>query len=199
MTQTPGHGTTLSGNLEQWCFSQEITATRFPVFLFGAGHVAQALVRQLKPLGARINWIDSRDGAFAAIDTAGMFPIVTDTPESEVASAPAGTYFLVMTHSHTLDFALCEQIYARHDFAYFGLIGSRSKRASFEHRLLDRGLSPDRLAELTCPIGIPGIVSKEPQAIALSVAAQIFQIHSTRQLVTRAARPRPINVQTHPE
>ena len=193
---TPGHGTTLGGNLERWSFSQEISATRFPVYLFGAGHVAQALARQLKPLGAQLTWIDTRDEAFSGIDIAGIRAVVTDTPESEVAEAPAGTYFLIMTHSHTLDFALCEQIYTRHDFAYFGLIGSCSKRLSFEHRLLDRGLSPDRLAELTCPIGIRGIISKEPQAIALSVAAQIFQIHSTRRLVTQAARPCLLDVHT---
>jgi|ERR1035437_4080102 xanthine dehydrogenase accessory factor len=198
-TTAPGHETMLSGDLEYWCFSQKVSATRFPVFIFGAGHVAQALVRQLKLLGARMSWIDTREDAFAGFATAGIHAFVTDTPESEVAGAPAGTYFLVMTHSHTLDFSLCEQIYTRRDFAYFGLIGSRSKRLSFEHRLVDRGLPPDRLSELTCPIGIPGIVSKEPQAIALSVAAQIFQIHSTRQLLSQAGRPCLINAQTLPE
>ena len=98
-----------------------------------------------------------------------------------------------MSHSHALDFALCEAIFRRRDFAYFGLIGSRSKRASFSHRLLDRGLPPDRLGEMTCPIGIPGIVSKEPAAIALAVAAQVYQIHNARQLVDRAGnRPRAV-------
>lgn len=194
-----GQGTVLHGEPEHWQFSQEIARQGFPVYLFGAGHVAQALVRQLLPLGAELHWIDSRDEAFAGIDCHGLHAVVTDLPESEVAAAPAGAYFLIMTHSHTLDFALCEAIYKRHDFAYFGLIGSRSKRASFEHRLLDRGLLPDRLSELTCPIGIPGIISKEPVAIALAVAAQVFQIHNTRQLVSQAGRPRLIDTQSLPE
>lgn len=192
-------GSKLHGDLEHWQFSQEIAAERFPVYLFGAGHVAQALVRQLQLLNAEITWIDSRDDAFAEIDCRGLNTLISDTPESEVAEAPAGTFFIIMTHSHTLDFALCEAIYRRQDFAYFGLIGSQSKRASFEHRLLDRGLARQRLEEMTCPIGIPGIVSKLPAAIALAVAAEILQIHHARQLLTEATRSHPINAHTQPE
>ncbi|UCV13748.1 xanthine dehydrogenase accessory protein XdhC [Quatrionicoccus australiensis] len=182
--------TKLVGGPEEWQFSQKIAVDRFPVWIFGAGHVAQALVRQLQPLGCAISWIDSRDEAFADLATDGIDTRLTDTPESEVAQAPAGTFFIIMTHSHTLDFALCEAVYRRRDFAYFGLIGSQSKRASFEHRLLDRGLARERLEELTCPIGIAGIVSKQPAAIALAVGAEILQIHHARQLLTQAARPR---------
>ena len=183
-------GIRLDGGPTNWQFTQEVAADRFPVWIFGAGHVAQALVRQLPPLGAAITWIDSRDEAFADIDTDGFDTRIADMPESEVASAPAGTFFIVMTHSHAQDFALCEAIYRRHDFAYFGLIGSHSKRASFERRLLDRGLARQRLSELTCPIGIPGIVGKQPAAIALAVAAEILQIHHARQLLGQVARPR---------
>jgi len=183
-------GIRLDGGPTNWQFTQEVAADRFPVWIFGAGHVAQALVRQLPPLGAAITWIDSRDEAFADIDTGGFDTRIADMPESEVASAPAGTFFIVMTHSHAQDFALCEAIYRRHDFAYFGLIGSHSKRASFERRLLDRGLAHQRLSELTCPIGIPGIVGKQPAAIALAVAAEILQIHHARQLLGQVARPR---------
>ncbi len=182
--------TKLVGGADDWQFSQKIVVDRFPVWIFGAGHVAQALVRQLQPLGANITWLDSRDDAFAGLATDGIDTRLTDTPESEIAQAPAGTFFIIMTHSHTLDFALCEAVYRRRDFAYFGLIGSQSKRASFEHRLLDRGLARERLAELTCPIGIPGIVSKLPAAIALAVGAEILQIHHARQLLSEAGRPR---------
>lgn len=189
-----GLGTHLEGDAERWQFTQEISDRRFPVYLFGAGHVARSLVRQLLPLGAAITWIDTRDEAFGGIDTgfdvAGLQTLVTDTPESEVAGAPPGSFFIIMTHSHALDFALCEAVFKRRDFAYFGLIGSRSKRVSFTHRLLDRGLPHDRLDEMTCPIGIPGIVGKEPAAIALAVAAEILQIHGTRRLLADAGRPR---------
>lgn len=182
--------TALLGGAADWHFVQDIASVAFPVWIFGAGHVARALVRQLQPLGAAITWIDTRDDAFAGFDTSGLDIRATDLAESEVAQAPAGTFFIVMTHSHTLDFSLCEAIFLRRDFAYFGLIGSHSKRAGFERRFVDRGLDPVRLGELTCPIGIPGIVGKEPAAIALAVAAELLSLHHARQLLHQAGRPR---------
>lgn len=190
LSEQPGSGNRLDGDAADWRFHQEIVDSRFPVMLFGAGHVARALVRQLQPLGARITWIDSRDDAFADVAVDGICTLITDIPESEVRNAPAGSYFLVMTHNHSLDFALCEEIFKRRDFAYFGLIGSHSKRASFEHRLRDRGLPAERFDELTCPIGIAGIVGKEPAAIALAVAAQMLQIENSRHLLRQAGQRR---------
>lgn len=188
IADAPGQaGAWLEGEAGAWRFYQDIAADAFPVYLFGAGHVARALIGQLRLLDARIVCIDSRDDAFAGLDAPGVDLRSNDAPEAEVATAPAGTYFLVMTHSHTLDFALCEAIYRRRDFAYLGLIGSASKRAAFEQRLLARGLPGVRLAELTCPIGIPGIASKAPAAIALSVAAQLLQIHSARRSAVGAS------------
>jgi xanthine dehydrogenase accessory factor len=101
--------------------------------------------------------------------------VVTDVPEAEVDAAGAGAYFLVMTHSHPLDEALTERILRRTDFAYFGLIGSKSKRRQFERRLAARGLPPARFDAMTCPIGIGGIKGKEPGIIAVAVAAQLLQ------------------------
>ena len=85
-------------------------------------------------------------------------------------------YFLVMTHSHPLDQAVAEAILKRADFAYFGLIGSLSKRRQFERRMAARGIPPARFADMTCPIGIPGIKGKEPATIAIAVAAELLQI-----------------------
>lgn len=180
-------GTQLSGNAGSWAFCQEVEGESFPVFIFGAGHVARALVCQLHLLRADMSLIDSREDAFADFHTRPLSTTITDTPEAEVMAAPPGTSFIVMTHSHAQDFAICEQIFRRRDFAYFGLIGSATKRASFEHRLIDRGLPQERLEEMTCPIGIPGIAGKEPEVIALAVAAQLLQIHSARR---QAIRPR---------
>ena len=83
-----------------------------------------------------------------------------------------------MTHSHPLDEALCECILRRGDFAYFGLIGSLSKRRQFEKRLEARGVAKDRLATMTCPIGIEGITGKEPEVIAIAVAAEVLRLRS---------------------
>lgn len=172
-----------------WQLDQSIVARRFPVMIFGAGHVGEAIARALAPLGAQVSWVDERDGIFPADLPASIRPIATDCPVAEVRAAPPGSYFLVLTHSHSLDFDLCQAIFGRRDFAYFGLIGSATKRASFEHRLIARGLDPMRLADLVCPIGIAGIRSKQPAAIAVSVAAQLLQVREAREALAQVARP----------
>ena len=96
---------------------------------------------------------------------------------AEIVNAPAGAWFLVMTHDHSLDQLLCEQIFKRDDFTYFGLIGSKAKRRNFETRMARRGLDPAGFKRMTCPIGIDGIGGKQPAQIAISVAAEILQVY----------------------
>ncbi|AXI03485.1 xanthine dehydrogenase accessory protein XdhC [Aquirhabdus parva] len=163
-----------------WQFEQEILGSPFTVYLFGAGHVGRAVVEALRPLDAKIRWIDSRDHGFPEHQEAHIDYVSSDEPEDEIARAPANSYFLIMTHNHALDFRLCLALFKRNDFAYFGLIGSESKRAVFEHRLHARGVDTLRFQEMTCPIGIQGIYSKEPALIAVSVVAQMLQVHTTR-------------------
>jgi xanthine dehydrogenase accessory factor len=142
----------------------------------------------LAHIDCRIQWIDTRDEAFPAAIPENVVCVTTDTPEAEVAAAPAGAYFLVMTHSHPQDEALAERILARDDFAYFGLIGSVSKRRQFERRLEARGVPPARLAAMTCPIGIDGIAGKEPEVIAIAVAAELLQVRSGAMAAGSAAQ-----------
>ena len=58
-----------------------------------------------------------------------------------------------------------------------GLIGSKTKRAKFVHRLQERGVAPEAIARLVCPIGIDGIAGKEPEVIAAGVIAQLLVEH----------------------
>jgi xanthine dehydrogenase accessory factor len=82
-----------------------------------------------------------------------------------------------MTHSHALDLALVHTALAAERFAYVGLIGSATKRARFRKRLGDLGLSAESISHLACPIGLAGIASKAPAAIAASVAADLLIRH----------------------
>ena len=189
--QAPHSSAQLLADGTRWALTHLVGGSDFPVTLFGAGHVGEAVVRALAPLGARISWVDTRDDIFPAELTAGVQAISTDSPEAEVRAAPPGSYFLVMTHSHPLDFALCEAIFARRDFAWFGLIGSASKRSNFTRQLVIRGLDPDRIADLNCPIGIPGIEGKHPAVIAVAVAAQLQQVREARLAIDHAAHPPP--------
>ena len=163
----------------------ELEEDRIDLYLFGAGHVGAAVVQVLRGLPIDIHWIDTRDGMLPEDSDEVADTICTDTPEAEIDLAAPGSYFLVMTHDHALDQRLCEQILKRDDFAYFGLIGSMSKRRNFETRMRRRGVDPRRFARMTCPIGIDGISGKHPAQIAISVAAEILRVYdrsgSTRQ------------------
>ena len=161
-------------------------AVDFSIVLFGAGHVGRALVHVLAGMPCRVTWVDSRDDQFPRDLPANVTVACTDAPTSEVDAAAPGSYFLVMTHSHALDQELAEAILARSDFAYFGLIGSVSKRRAFEKRMENRGVPPARFRHMTCPIGVPGISGKEPAAIAIAVAAEVLQARE-RRAATAAA------------
>ncbi|AMP02025.1 xanthine dehydrogenase accessory protein XdhC [Collimonas arenae] len=165
-------------------------AARPQLFLFGVGHVGAAIVKALGDLPCRVVWIDEREEMFPDELPANVSVEATDTPEALVDGAPDGSSFLVMTHNHALDQRLSAQILQRDGVAWFGLIGSKTKRMQFEHRLRERGISAERLADMVCPIGIPGIVGKEPAVIAASVTAQLLQVWeqiAKQQKMTSAA------------
>ena len=151
-------------------------APRFELQLYGAGHVGRAIVRLLSGIACRVAWIDEREAEFPAAPSAPHIERVCVEPvEAEVAVAPAGAFYLVLTHQHDLDERITEAILRRNDFGYLGLIGSATKRARFMRRFEQRGIDAGALARLTCPIGVPGIDGKEPEVIAVAVVAQLLQ------------------------
>jgi xanthine dehydrogenase accessory factor len=164
-------------------FVEPIRPSTMQVVLFGAGHVGRALVSVLADVDCRVTWVDARAGEFPHSTPANTHIVIADAPEREVDRAPSGAYFLVMTHSHPLDFELCERILKRGDFSYLGLIGSVPKRNRFIKYLRREGVPDAALARLTCPIGVAGITGKRPATIAVAVAAQLLQ---RREVVERA-------------
>lgn len=154
----------------------------FHLQLHGAGHVGRAIVQALAPLPVRIDWIDEREDEFARhvapiAGAADIRPVCVDAVEAEVALAPAGASYLVLTHEHDLDLRITEAILKRGDFRYLGLIGSKTKRQRFVHRFEQRGIAPTLIERITCPIGVPGITGKAPEVIAVAVAAQLLAVH----------------------
>jgi xanthine dehydrogenase accessory factor len=150
-------------------------APLFTLHLFGAGHVGRALVSVLADVPCRVVWVDEREAEFPQ----GPLPpnvtgVCVEPVEAEVANGRPGDFYLVLTHSHALDLALAEAILKRGDFGWFGLIGSATKRARFEHRLRERGHGETLLARMVCPIGLPGIEGKQPGVIGVAVAAQML-------------------------
>ncbi|HEY0767898.1 MAG TPA: xanthine dehydrogenase accessory protein XdhC [Steroidobacteraceae bacterium] len=145
-----------------------------PLWLYGAGHVGQAVIRILAGLPFTVTWIDPRPQLLPALPHS-IRALCSATPVSTVPLAPCAARFLVMTHDHALDYTLCRRILERGDFAWLGLIGSKSKGARFRSRLARDGLAPQTIGRLVCPIGVAGVGSKLPAAIAVGVAAQLLQ------------------------
>lgn len=145
------------------------------VWLYGAGHVGQALAGMLVQLPLRLLWQDCRPGQIPA--NAAAYSRVVPVPDliGSVTDASSGTYFAVMTHDHGLDYELCRAVLGRADAAWLGLIGSESKGGRFRSRLRREGFRAQAIEQLVCPIGVAGIKSKWPAAIAVAVAAQLLQ------------------------
>ena len=158
---------------------QRLLANGQPLALFGGGHVGRALVNVLSTLPYNVQWIDSRDEIFPAHLPPNVVCEHSDPVHAAVADVPSGASVLIMSFSHAEDLdvvAACLKRQRLHgDLKFVGLIGSKTKWATFQHRLEAKGFTAEELAFITCPIGVSGITGKEPEVIAVSVAAQLLQ------------------------
>jgi len=147
------------------------------LLMFGAGHVGRAVATALAPLPFDVTWVDARESEFPTHIPVNHSKHVSDDYCCFVDEASAGAFYLIFSHNHQRDYELTARVLARGDAAYCGLIGSKTKRARFESRLLkEQNISQEALSNLVCPIGVPGVVGKEPEIIAASVAAQLLQV-----------------------
>ena len=144
------------------------------VYLFGAGHVGRALALALAPLPFAVRWVDPRRDAFPTHAPPNVTLIHAPEPAAELASAPDSALVAVLTHSHALDLEIVAEALRVERFGYVGLIGSATKRARFLSQMRAAGLTEVQLAHLVCPIGIPGLESKDPAVIAASTDAQLL-------------------------
>lgn len=171
---------------------------RAPVALFGGGHVGKALVRVLGTLPVTVHWIDSRDEIFPVDLPANVCAEHSDPVQTAVRDLAPGSLVLIMSFSHAEDLDVVAACLLRQreqgDLPFIGLIGSRTKWATFRRRLAERGFTDAECGAVTCPIGLPGIRGKEPAVIAVSVAAQLLH----RFLVPTEGLPRTSGVPGHP-
>ena len=151
-----------------------------PLALFGGGHVGHALVRVLGELPFEVRWIDSRDAIFPAHVPPNVRCEQSDPVQAAVADLPARARVLIMSFSHAEDLDIVAACLLRQraqsDLRFMGLIGSKTKWATFRARLQARGFSEAELDQVSSPIGVPGIAGKSPQVIAVAVAAQLLQL-----------------------
>lgn len=164
-------------------------AARPSVLIFGAGHTGQALANALAPLPFSVWLIDDRDDVMNGLPPAVTCIRIAD-PVDAVARAPAGAAFVVLSHSHALDYRLTEAALARGDAAYVGMIGSATKRARFESSFLRSGGRRETLARLTCPIGGSDVDDKRPEVIAALTAAELVRCLLGRRHPARRRKAR---------
>ncbi|VEL96511.1 molybdenum cofactor sulfurylase [Alteromonas sp. 76-1] len=145
------------------------------IAIFGAGHVAKALVPILAQLPLRISWIDSREDLFSHPLPANVKMVVEEAPETEVRGLEENTWLVILTHDHQLDYRITEQALKYPALPFVGLIGSQTKAKRFITKLEHRGFNESDLARLATPIGDTSIPGKRPIEVAVSIASQIIQ------------------------
>lgn len=157
-------------------YFEAFNVVRWNIVVFGAGHVANALVDLLLKLDCRINCIDPREEWLTRLPSSPRLTKVqaADMP-SVVAKIPEGAYVLLMTMGHTTDKPILIEILRTRTFPYLGVIGSNSKAKRLRQDIRDAGLPEELTKAFFCPIGLE-IGSNHPQEIAISVAAQLLQI-----------------------
>ena len=158
-------------------FIEPIAMPRTSLFIWGAGHVGQAIVKIASDLAFDVHWIDTHEERFGGQQFANVDQIVARDPAIIASAAPAGAFHVVLTYSHAIDLAICHALLTKPTFGFLGLIGSQTKRVRFLKRLRDAGVSEAAVSRLTCPIGIGAFTGKEPATIAVAVAAQLLEQH----------------------
>jgi xanthine dehydrogenase accessory factor len=154
---------------------ESLTDERVDLWIFGSGHVGRAVAKAFDPLPFLVTVVDGRADQLSALESNQSRRRLSEDPVSCVAEAPPGAAVLIMTYSHSLDYAICKAALARPDLAWVGLIGSETKATCFRVRMAREGISDTQIAALTSPIGIEGLQSKLPDIIAVSVAAQLLR------------------------
>jgi xanthine dehydrogenase accessory factor len=155
------------------------------VWLFGGGHVGRALANALLLLPVRVHVVETRQDELD-ITPLGAARHLTALPEGLVGSIAPGSAVIVLTHDHALDFLIVSAALARDDLAQVGMIGSDTKRATFEHQFIREGGDQSTLSKLVCPIGRK-IADKRPEVIAATVAADIIAALAEWQASKRQA------------
>jgi xanthine dehydrogenase accessory factor len=183
------------------CCGGEVTLLLEPlpvvpaVAIFGMGHVGLELARILSRHDLELHLVDSRadqltPARLAVLDDAEAHVHVHQVPvlpELVISELPRGTHVLVMTHDHAEDVALCDAAIRSDHLASIGLIGSAAKWVRFQSKLSSEGHSPDAIARITTPIGVPDISGKDPASIAVSVAAALL-LAFERETAARPAK-----------
>jgi xanthine dehydrogenase accessory factor len=146
----------------------------WPIWIFGAGHVVQALVPVLAPLDCALTVVDPRREWLDRLPRAGNLRLIqSEEPQDLVASMPDHAFLLCLSKGHASDRPVLQRALAERNFPYVGVIGSAAKAEVLRREMIADGLPAARAQQFHCPIGLP-FGSNDPREIALSIAAQLL-------------------------
>jgi xanthine dehydrogenase accessory factor len=173
-------GMTCGGSVKFYFEPHAAAGAAWPIVIFGAGHISQALLRVLLPLPCFITVIDARAEWLEQLPRSRNVRVVQhDNPAELVPTLPAGAFLLCMTKGHSTDRPILQRALADHDFPFLGAIGSEAKAAVLRRELVAGGLTPERAAQFHCPLGLD-FGTNHPHEIALSIAAQLLSERDRR-------------------
>jgi xanthine dehydrogenase accessory factor len=168
-------GMTCGGTVKLYFEPHASRHAAWPIVIFGAGHVAQALVPVLQPLRCAITVCDSRSEWLESLPPAANVRIVVrENPAELVPELPAHAFVICMTKGHTTDRPILQRALLERDFPFLGVIGSDAKAAVLRRELIAAGVPAERAEQFHCPVGLP-FGTNQPHEIALSIAAQLLQ------------------------
>ncbi len=147
------------------------------VVVYGAGHVANALIPILGQLPCQVKWIDNRTELFPEIIPDNTQVISPSAPETTAQDLTQNSYVLVMTHDHQLDQRICENLITAQNCAFIGLIGSQTKWRKFSLRLARKEFSQQQIDSICCPVGNLSLQGKLPMEVAISISAQFINYY----------------------
>lgn len=167
-------GMTCGGSVKLYFEPHLAAGALWPIVIFGAGHVSQALLRVLLPLPCSLTVVDSRPEWLEQLPTARNLATLRHvTPADLIPQLPDRAFLLCMTKGHTSDRPILERALRERNFPFIGVIGSEAKAAVLRRELVAAGLSAERAQQFHCPVGLP-FGTNHPHEIALSVAAQLL-------------------------
>jgi xanthine dehydrogenase accessory factor len=146
------------------------------VAVFGAGHVAQALVPLLLTLDCDVVCIDPRAEWLDRLPKGPrLTKIQLQNMKEALATLSPGAYVTSVTMGHAFDLPILEEALKAHQFPYIGAIGSASKAVVLRRDLKERGIDDERVKSFFCPIG-EDLGTNDPAEIAVSIVAQLLRI-----------------------
>jgi len=144
------------------------------LFIFGAGHIGQALSSKSLDLNFNVHLIDSRKNFLLMNEYEDIDYIFAKEPWKLIKNLPKNSYYIILTHSHDFDFKIINETLKYNSFKFIGLIGSKTKKNKFSNRLKQNGHNQSLINLIECPVGLNIKHTKEPNEIAISIIAKLI-------------------------